>query len=73
MPRTAPFEAHHGRYEAWFEVERLLHEADFIVEAWGQTLAHPLPETREIEAPRPGRGQCAFVVVAARKPEDGLA
>jgi len=48
------------------EVERLLLETGFSIDAWGQTLAHPLPETREIESLRPGRGQCAFVVVAAR-------
>ncbi|MEW6678935.1 MAG: class I SAM-dependent methyltransferase [Pseudomonadota bacterium] len=55
------------------EVDGLLHEAGFMVEAWGQTLARPLPETREIEALRSGCGQCAFVVVAARKPEVGAA
>jgi len=47
------------------EVEDLLLEAGFTISAWGQTLAHPLPETVEIEPLRPGRGQCAFVVVAA--------
>jgi len=47
------------------EVEHLLLEAGFTISAWGQTLAHPLPETVEIEPLRPGRGQCAFVVVAA--------
>jgi SAM-dependent methyltransferase len=49
------------------EVARLLSEAGFPIDAWGQTLAHPLPETREIEPLRPGRGQCAFVVVAATR------
>jgi len=48
------------------EVEQMLVEAGFSPDAWAQTLAHPLSETREIEALRPGRGQCAFVVVAAR-------
>lgn len=47
------------------EVERFLLETGFSIDAWGQTLAHPLPETREIESLRPGRGHCAFVVVAA--------
>jgi len=47
------------------EVACLLLEAGFAIIAWGQTLAHPLPETREIEPLRTGRGQCAFVVVAA--------
>lgn len=49
------------------EVARRLQEAGFAISAWGQTLAHPLSETREIEALRPGRGQCAFVVVAATR------
>ena len=49
------------------EVERLLPEAGFAISAWGQTLAHPLLETREIEPLRAGRGQCAFVVVAATR------
>lgn len=49
------------------EVERLLLETGFSIDAWGQTLARPLPETREIESLRAGRGQCAFVVVAATK------
>jgi SAM-dependent methyltransferase len=49
------------------EVARLLLAAGFVISAWGQTLAHPLPETREIEPLRPGRGQCAFVVVAATR------
>lgn len=47
------------------EVERLLVEGSFRIDAWAQTLAHPLAETRHIEALRPGRGQCAFVVVSA--------
>ncbi|MFP4560300.1 MAG: class I SAM-dependent methyltransferase [Thiohalorhabdus sp.] len=47
------------------EVAHLLADAGFAVQEWGQTLAHPLPETREIEPLRPGRGRCAFVVVAA--------
>jgi SAM-dependent methyltransferase len=49
------------------EVARLLLETGFSIDAWGQTLAHPLPETREIESLRTGRGQCAFVVVAATR------
>jgi ubiquinone/menaquinone biosynthesis C-methylase UbiE len=47
------------------EVERLLLKTGFSIGVWAQTLAHPLPETREIEALRAGRGQCAFVVVTA--------
>lgn len=49
------------------EVSRLVREAGFSIHAWGQTLAHPLRETRQIEPLRPGYGQCAFVVVAATK------
>jgi SAM-dependent methyltransferase len=47
------------------EVAQLLLAAGFSINSWGQTLAHPLAETREIEPLRTGRGQCAFVVVAA--------
>ncbi len=49
------------------EVRRLVRQAGFSIDAWGQTLAHPLRETRQIESLRPGYGQCAFVVVAATK------
>ncbi|MCK9214048.1 MAG: class I SAM-dependent methyltransferase [Rhodoferax sp.] len=49
------------------EVAQLLLETGFTIGAWGQTLAHPLPETREIEPLRTGRGQCSFVVVAATR------
>lgn len=49
------------------EVAQLLLDAGFLINGWGQTLSQPLPETREIEAMRPGRGKCAFVVVAATR------
>jgi SAM-dependent methyltransferase len=49
------------------EVARILEEAGFSIDSWVQTLAHPLPETHEIEPLRPGRGQCAFVVVSATR------
>ena len=49
------------------EVAQLLLETGFSISAWGQTLAHSLSETREIESLRPGRGQCAFVVIAATR------
>lgn len=49
------------------EVAELLLEAGFSIGAWGQTLAHPLPEMRDIEPLRAGWGQCAFVVVAATR------
>ena len=48
------------------DVERLLVEAGFSVQAWGQTLSRPLQATDDIEPVRPGRGACAFVVVQAR-------
>jgi SAM-dependent methyltransferase len=54
------------------EVERLLLEAGFSIDGWWQTLSRPLPETREIEAMRPGRGQCAFVVVSAKAEKPAL-
>ncbi|HET97599.1 MAG TPA: class I SAM-dependent methyltransferase [Desulfurivibrio alkaliphilus] len=49
------------------EVARLLLDAGFSISAWGQTLAQPLTETREIEPLRAGRGQNAFLVVAATR------
>jgi ubiquinone/menaquinone biosynthesis C-methylase UbiE len=52
------------------EVETLLEENGFVITAWAQTLAHPLPETVEMEAVRPGRGESAFVVVAALNAKD---
>lgn len=55
------------------EVEKLLLEAGFSIDNWGQTLTRPLPETRQIEPLQAGRGHCAFVVVAARhKPIQAL-
>jgi SAM-dependent methyltransferase len=47
------------------EVEELLEEHGFVIASWAQTLARPLPEIRDIEPVRPGRGECAFVVVTA--------
>jgi ubiquinone/menaquinone biosynthesis C-methylase UbiE len=49
------------------EVARLLEECGFAIGDWGQTLALPLAETLDIEPLQSGRGQCAFVVVAATK------
>lgn len=49
------------------EVARLLLDAGFSISAWGQTLTRSLVETREIEPLRAGRGQCAFVIVAATR------
>jgi len=49
------------------EVVRLLLKARFSISAWGQTLARPLSETREIEPLRTGRGRCAFVIAAAKR------
>ncbi|RRQ24758.1 SAM-dependent methyltransferase [Guyparkeria sp. SCN-R1] len=47
------------------EVANFLEGGGFRVDAWGQTLAHSLASTREIEPLRPGHGDCAFVVVSA--------
>lgn len=52
------------------EVAALLEEHGFGITSWAQTLARPLPQTIEIEAVRLGRGQCAFVVVAALNDKD---
>jgi len=49
------------------EVARLLETGGFIITGWGQTLAPSLAETRQVEALRAGRGQCAFAVVAAER------
>jgi len=49
------------------EVADLLEASGFAVAEWGQTLTRPLPEIREIEPLRPGRGECSFVAVAADK------
>jgi SAM-dependent methyltransferase len=50
------------------EVERLLSEAGFGAPVWAQTLCRPLPEIREIEPMRAGRGEGSFVVVKASRP-----
>lgn len=47
------------------EVEAMLDDADFVIEAWGQTLSQPLPDIREIEPLQAGHGEGGFVVVAA--------
>jgi ubiquinone/menaquinone biosynthesis C-methylase UbiE len=47
------------------DVEKLLRESGFVIRDWAQTLTHARPDRPEIEPLRPGRGQGAFVVVAA--------
>lgn len=49
------------------EVAGFLEAGGFSVTDWGQTLARPLAETREIEPLRAGRGECAFVAVSATR------
>ncbi|WP_018175684.1 MULTISPECIES: class I SAM-dependent methyltransferase [unclassified Thioalkalivibrio] len=49
------------------EVEQLLVHGGFSIDGWVQTLAGPLAGMRDIEPLRPGRGECAFVVVAATR------
>ena len=51
------------------EVDGLLQDNGFRIDAWGQTLAHSLPETLNFEPLRLGRGQCSFVVAAATRQE----
>jgi len=48
------------------DVEHLVIDAGFSILSWAQTLSRSLEETEHIEPVRPGRGQCAFVVVSAR-------
>jgi SAM-dependent methyltransferase len=50
------------------EVERLLAQAGFGAPVWVQTLCRPLPEIREPEPLRAGRGEGSFVVVRASRP-----
>lgn len=54
------------------EVDSLLLETGFSIDGWGQTLCCPLAEIREIETLRAGRGQGAFVVVAASTQSDSI-
>jgi len=49
------------------DVERLLREAGFTIDARGQTLSCPLAEACGIEPVQPGHGRCGFVVISARK------
>jgi SAM-dependent methyltransferase len=56
-----------ARFYSGDEVERLLGEAGFGAPVWAQTISRPLPEIREIEPVRAGRGQGSFVVVKASR------
>jgi len=47
------------------EVAGFLEAGGFRIDDWGQTLSRSLEETRRIEPLRPGRDDCAFVVVSA--------
>ncbi len=49
------------------EVEQLLLDTGFSEPVWVQTLSNPLEAVREIEPPRAGRSQGAFVVVKASR------
>lgn len=49
------------------EVDRLLANTGFGARTWLQTLFKPLAKTTDIEAPRPGFGEGAFVAVRAIK------
>lgn len=50
------------------DVERLVTDAGFTIDGWGQTLSRPLAEIGTIEPLRPGHGRGGFVVLAARTP-----
>lgn len=60
-----------ARFHSAGETKRLLEEHGFAIEDWGQTLTGSLSEDGEIEPLRPGRGEGAFVVVAAARRESG--
>jgi SAM-dependent methyltransferase len=49
------------------EVDGLLSETGFGERTWLQTLTRPLSETIEVESPRPGFGDAAFVAAKAVK------
>ncbi|MGA7876474.1 MAG: class I SAM-dependent methyltransferase [Desulfoferrobacter sp.] len=49
------------------EVEKLLSDAGFLGQVWGQTLFQPLEGMREIEPLREGLSEGAFVIVKAYK------
>lgn len=51
------------------EVRKMLINLGFSITGLGQTLAHKLKETTEIEPVLPGSGKCAFVVISAMKKE----
>jgi SAM-dependent methyltransferase len=57
-----------AKFQSVPAVERLLHDAGFVIDTWGQTLSHALAGTTAIEPLQPGVGRCAFVVVAAHSP-----
>lgn len=49
------------------EIAGLLAETGFVASEWVQTLDKVLAQTVEVECPRPGSGQAAFVAVRAAK------
>ncbi len=49
------------------DVAQLLQNADFFLDAWGQTISCQPSEIHEIEPLRPGYGEGAFVVAAAAR------
>ena len=51
------------------DVKKMLINLGFSITGLGQTLAHRLSETTELEPVLPGSGKCAFVVIAAMKKE----
>lgn len=54
-----------ARFYSATDVETLVGEAGFRIEQWAQTLVGPVDPMAAIQPTRPGRGEGAFVVVAA--------
>ncbi len=61
MPRVAPFEIHHRRYD-------LLRETGFTGSARGANRFHTTSHMRQVEPLRIGTGTGAFVIVRAVRP-----
>ena len=49
------------------EVGHVLEAPGFVARDWGQTLFHPLHESKEIELVRSGTGESPFVAVMAER------
>lgn len=56
-----------ARFYSALEVVKLLNDAGFVNQTWGQTLSKPLTKIQEIESISEGHGHGGFVVVAAAR------